>query len=231
MGSAELVSKIRLFGMKDMTGAVMAPFNAMLILRGLKTLELRMDRHCASAMTVARLLENSYGVDKVWYPGLASFEQNALAQRQMAQFGGMIAFELAGGIDAGRAMMNKLQLITRAVSLGDAETLIQHPASMTHSTYTPKNAPHMASARGLCGCPSGLKVSRTLSPIWSKRFLPHPSAPLPKETAMTAHLKSIEQRLLWLSHWMIHNANHIRPKADGIKVGGHQASLRRWCRS
>ena len=157
VGSAELVSKIRLFGMKDMTGAVMAPFNAMLILRGLKTLELRMDRHCASAMTVARLLENSYGVDKVWYPGLASFEQNALAQRQMAQFGGMIAFELAGGIDAGRAMMNKLQLITRAVSLGDAETLIQHPASMTHSTYTPEERAAHGISEGLVRLSIGLE--------------------------------------------------------------------------
>ncbi len=157
VGSAELVSQIRLFGMKDMTGAVMAPFNAMLILRGLKTLELRMDRHCASAMTVARLLENSYGVDKVWYPGLASFEQNALAQRQMAQFGGMIAFELAGGIDAGRAMMNKLQLITRAVSLGDAETLIQHPASMTHSTYTPEERAAHGISEGLVRLSIGLE--------------------------------------------------------------------------
>jgi methionine-gamma-lyase len=113
--------------MKDMTGAVMAPFNAMLILRGLKTLELRMDRHCASAGTIATLLENSYGVQKVGYPGLDSFEQCYLAKCQMAQFGGMIAFELAGGIDAGCSMMNKLQLITRAVSLGDAETLVQHP--------------------------------------------------------------------------------------------------------
>ncbi len=157
VGSAELVSEIRLYGMKDMTGAVMAPFNAMLILRGLKTLELRMDRHCASAGTIAALLEQSYGVQKVWYPGLESFEQRDVATRQMSQFGGMIAFELDGGLDAGRAMMNKLQLITRAVSLGDAETLIQHPASMTHSTYTPEERAVHGISEGLVRLSIGLE--------------------------------------------------------------------------
>lgn len=157
VGSAELVSEIRLYGMKDMTGAVMAPFNAMLILRGLKTLELRMDRHCASAATIAALLEQSYGVQKVWYPGLDSFEQRDVAKRQMAQFGGMIAFELEGGLDAGIAMMNKLQLITRAVSLGDAETLVQHPASMTHSTYTPEERALHGISEGLVRLSIGLE--------------------------------------------------------------------------
>ena len=118
VGAADVVREIRLQGMKDMTGAVMAPFNAMLILRGLKTLELRMDRHCRSAATIAEMLEQANGVQKVWYPGLDSFNQRDLAKRQMAQFGGMIAFELEGGLDAGRAMMNKLKLIIRAVSLG-----------------------------------------------------------------------------------------------------------------
>ena len=135
-GNAEMIADIRRFGMKDMTGAVMAPFNAMLVLRGIKTLELRMDRHCQSAMTVARMLDESPAVRKVFYPGLPGFEQHELACRQMSGFGGMIAFELEGGLDAGRALMNRLQMIRRAVSLGDTETLIQHPASMTHSTYT-----------------------------------------------------------------------------------------------
>ncbi|MEM7637410.1 MAG: aminotransferase class V-fold PLP-dependent enzyme, partial [Pseudomonadota bacterium] len=135
-GSAGMISEIRMFGMKDMTGAVMAPFNAMLILRGIKTLELRMDRHCQSAMTVARMLDENPAITKVYYPGLPGFGQHELACRQMSGFGGMIAFELEGGLDAGRALMNRLQMIRRAVSLGDTETLIQHPASMTHSTYT-----------------------------------------------------------------------------------------------
>lgn len=136
LGTAEDMAQVRLVGMKDMTGAVMAPFTAMLVLRGLKTLALRMERHCATAMTVARFLEAHDAVAAVHYPGLESFAWHALAARQMPGFGGMIAFELQGGYRAGVEMMNRLTLIARAVSLGDAESLIQHPASMTHSTYT-----------------------------------------------------------------------------------------------
>ncbi|SDX82114.1 methionine-gamma-lyase [Ruegeria halocynthiae] len=157
VGSVELVSEIRLYGMKDMTGAVMAPFNAMLILRGLKTLELRMDRHCSSAATIAEILEHTHGVQKVWYPGLHSFEQHDVAERQMSQFGGMIAFELDGGLEAGRVMMNNLRMITRAVSLGDAETLVQHPASMTHSTYTPEERAIHGISEGLVRLSIGLE--------------------------------------------------------------------------
>lgn len=157
VGSAEMVEQIRLYGMKDMTGAVMAPFNAMMILRGLKTLELRMDRVCASAHTIARMLDSTPGVASVHYPALPGFAQYDLAQRQMAQAGGMIAFELEGGLDAGRAMMDRLQLITRAVSLGDAETLIQHPASMTHSTYTPQERAEHGIAEGLVRLSVGLE--------------------------------------------------------------------------
>lgn len=157
VGSEELVTNIRLAGMKDMTGAVMAPFNAMLILRGIKTLELRMDRHCANANVIANLLEDNHAVQKVWYPGLKSFEQYDLAERQMAQGGGMIAFELEGGMQAGIEMMNKLQLITRAVSLGDAETLVQHPASMTHSTYTQEERAAHGISEGLVRLSAGLE--------------------------------------------------------------------------
>jgi methionine-gamma-lyase len=157
VGSAELVSDIRLQGMKDMTGAVMAPFNAMLILRGLKTLELRMDRHCSSAGTVAAMLEGSEAVQKVWYPGLESFEQHDLAKHQMSQFGGMISFELTGGKHAGIEMMNKLKLVSRAVSLGDAETLIQHPASMTHSTYSTEELAEHGISEGLVRLSIGLE--------------------------------------------------------------------------
>jgi len=138
VGRRDDIDLIRMTGLKDMTGAVMAPLNAMLIMRGLKTLELRMVRHCATAMTVARELERHPAVARVHYPGLLSFPQHQLAKRQMPGFGGMIAFELKDGMEGGIDMMNRLNLIRRAVSLGDAETLIQHPASMTHSTYTPE---------------------------------------------------------------------------------------------
>lgn len=135
-GGAEDVARVRLVGVKDMTGAVMSPFTAFLVLRGLKTLALRMARHCQSAQAVAAWLQAHPAVSRVLYPGLAEFPQHELAARQMPGFGGMIAFELAAGDTAGAAMMNRLTMIRRAVSLGDAETLIQHPASMTHSTYS-----------------------------------------------------------------------------------------------
>ncbi len=121
-----------------MTGAVISAFDAFLVLRGLKTLALRMDRHCQSAATLARRIEAHPAVKRVFYPGLTSHPQHELAKRQMKDFGGMIAFELTQGYDAGIRFMDALQLALRAVSLGDAETLVQHPASMTHITYPPE---------------------------------------------------------------------------------------------
>ncbi|KIC22817.1 methionine gamma-lyase [Leisingera sp. ANG-Vp] len=156
-GRAEQIAEIRLVGMKDMTGAVMAPFNAMLILRGLKTLNLRMDRHCASARVVAEFLASHPAVQAVFFPGLESFAQHAVAERQMDQPGAMIAFEVEGGLQGGIALMNGLQMIQRAVSLGDAETLIQHPASMTHSTYTPEERAEHGISDGLIRLSVGLE--------------------------------------------------------------------------
>ncbi|OIQ33436.1 MAG: methionine gamma-lyase [Roseobacter sp. MedPE-SWchi] len=156
-GSAEQIQQIRLVGMKDMTGAVMSPFNALLVMRGLKTLALRMERHCSTAAEVADWLEAHPAVAKVHYPGLDSFDQYDLACRQMALPGGMIAFELKGGMAAGQAMMNRLEMIARAVSLGDAETLIQHPASMTHSTYTPEERAAHGITDGLVRLSAGLE--------------------------------------------------------------------------
>jgi len=158
VGSAEDMAEVRMIGVKDMTGAVLAPFNAMLILRGLKTLQLRVERHAESAMTVAAMLEAHPAIDRVHYPGLESFAQHDLAQRQMNGFGGMIAFELKGGYSAGIAMMNRLNLIRRAVSLGDAETLIQHPASMTHSTYSREEREAHGISEGLVRISVGLEA-------------------------------------------------------------------------
>lgn len=157
VGTQEQITDIRLVGMKDMTGAVMAPFNAMLILRGLKTLALRMDRHCASAVTVAEWLEAHPSVNAVHFPGLESFPQHSVAKGQMDQAGAMIAFEVDGGLQGGIAMMNRLSMIKRAVSLGDAETLIQHPASMTHSTYTPEERAEHGISDGLIRLSVGLE--------------------------------------------------------------------------
>jgi len=157
VGGTEDMARVRLVGVKDMTGAVMSPFTAFLVLRGLKTLSLRMTRHGDSALSAARWLETHPAVARVFYPGLASFPQHTLAARQMASGGGMMAFELKGGHAAGVAMMNRLTLIRRAVSLGDAETLIQHPASMTHSTYTPEERAAAGIGEGLVRLSVGLE--------------------------------------------------------------------------
>ena len=157
IGTAEDMSEVRMVGVKDMTGAVLAPFNAMLILRGLKTLELRVERHAMAAQQVAETLAEHPAIETVSYPGLPSFPQHDLAKRQMNGFGGMIAFELKGGYQVGIAMMNRLTMIRRAVSLGDAETLIQHPASMTHSTYSREEREAHGISEGLVRISVGLE--------------------------------------------------------------------------
>ena len=154
---AELAQRVRLYGLKDMTGAVMSAQDAHLVMRGLKTLTLRMDRHCQSAQKVAELLDCHPATEVVHFPGLPSFPQHNLAKRQMRQFGGMIAFELKGGLRAGVCFMDALQLVTRAVSLGDAETLAQHPASMTHSAYTPEERAVHGISDGLVRLSIGLE--------------------------------------------------------------------------
>ena len=148
-GKKEFIDQVRLFGVKDMTGSVLSPFDAYLISRGMKTLEIRMEKHCANAMKVAAFLESHPAVDKIYYPGLKSFPQYELAKKQMSLPGAMIAFEIKGGVEEGKKLMNNLKLCTLAVSLGDAETLIQHPASMTHSPYSPEE-------RAECGISDGL---------------------------------------------------------------------------
>lgn len=152
-----LAQRIRLQGLKDLTGAVMSPQDASLLMRGLKTLALRMDRHCSNAQAVAEALQAHPAVKRVTYPGLRSFPQYELAARQMRMSGGMIAFELKGGIAAGRRFMNALKLFSRAVSLGDAESLAQHPASMTHSTYTPQERAAHGISEGLVRLSVGLE--------------------------------------------------------------------------
>jgi methionine-gamma-lyase len=157
VGSADDIARIRLVGVKDMTGSVMSPFTAMLLMRGIKTLELRVERHCRSALKVALAIEAHPAVLRVSYPGLDSFAQRDLARRQMAAFGGMIPFEVKGGKAGGIAMMNRLRLVQRAVSLGDAESLIQHPASMTHSTYSAEERAAHGISDGLVRLSVGLE--------------------------------------------------------------------------
>ena len=108
------------------------PFDAWLINNGLKTLELRMDRHCSNALAVANFLEQHQAVLKVNYPGLASHAHHEIAKKQMSQFGAMLSFELKGGYQAGIDFMNRIKLCVLAPTLGDVDTLVLHPASSSH---------------------------------------------------------------------------------------------------
>lgn len=157
VGKEDYIKDVRLLGIKDLTGASLSPFDAFLIARGLKTLEIRMERHCSNAQKVAEFLENHPAVESVLYPGLPSFPQYDIAKRQMDLPGAMIAFEVKGGIEAGKKLLNSLKMLVISVSLGDAETLIQHPASMTHSPYTPEERKASNISEGLVRISVGLE--------------------------------------------------------------------------
>lgn len=115
------------------TGGIMGPHEAWLCIRGLKTLHIRMEKHAENSMKVAEFLESRPEVDWVRYPGLPGHPQHELARKQMSGFSGMLSFEVKGGIEAGRKLMDNVKLCSLAVSLGATDTLIQHPASMTHA--------------------------------------------------------------------------------------------------
>lgn len=114
-------------------GGNQSPFDAWLVNLGIKTLPIRMDRHCDNAMTIARFLEQHPKVERVYYPGLESSPYLALAKKQMRRPGGMVSFDIKGGVEAGRKLMDSIRIFTLAVSLGCVDSLIQHPASMTHA--------------------------------------------------------------------------------------------------
>ncbi|MGY2378268.1 methionine gamma-lyase [Pseudomonas sp. SDO524_S393] len=186
VASQALAQRIRLQGLKDLTGAVLSPQDAALLMRGLKTLALRMDRHCSNALAVAQALQAHPAVAQVIYPGLRSFAQYELATRQMRLPGGMIAFELKGGIDTGRRFMNALKLFSRAVSLGDAESLAQHPASMTHSSYTPQERAAHGISEGLVRLSVGLEdVADLLADV--QQALARCTRTAPRRAPSTAH--------------------------------------------
>ena len=153
----ELADQIRFVGLKDMTGAVLGPQDAYYIIRGMKTFEIRMERHCANAKKVVEFLNKHPKIEKVYYPGLETHPSYEIAKKQMKDFGAMISFELKGGFEAGKTLLNNLKLCSLAVSLGDTETLIQHPASMTHSPYTKEEREAAGITDGLVRLSVGLE--------------------------------------------------------------------------
>lgn len=116
------------------TGSVMSPFDSFLVLRSLKTLAVRMERHCANAMQIADFLEKHEAIEKIYYPGLESHPQHDIAAKQMSSFGGMISVVLKGGLESAISFLERTKLFTLAESLGGVESLIEHPAIMTHAS-------------------------------------------------------------------------------------------------
>ncbi len=124
----------RLGFLQNAVGGISGPFDSFLVLRGVKTLALRMERHCANALAIAEWLERQSAVRRTIYPGLASHPQHALARRQMSGFGGMVTVELATDLAGCRRVLERVRLFTLADSLGGTESLLEHPAIMTHSS-------------------------------------------------------------------------------------------------
>jgi methionine-gamma-lyase len=157
VGTQEFIDKVRYFGVKDMTGSTLSPFDAFLIARGMKTLHIRMERHCENAMQVAKFLQGHPAVKSVIYTGFEDHPQYELIKKQMRFPGAMISFEINGDLEKGKQVMNSVELCVLAVSLGDAETLIQHPASMTHSPYTEEERKEAGISEGLIRLSVGLE--------------------------------------------------------------------------
>jgi cystathionine beta-lyase/cystathionine gamma-synthase len=141
---------------QNSAGAILGPFDSWLVLRGTKTLPLRMAEHSANGMALARFLEPQPSVRRVYYPGLPSHPQHGLASRQMHGFGGMLAFDL-GSLDAARRVLNSVRLIALAESLGGVETLISHPASMTHASVPAERRAALGITDGLVRISAGIE--------------------------------------------------------------------------
>lgn len=132
VGKDKTLMRTKIWTAMKLIGTNCNPWDAWLINNGIKTLELRMDRHCSNAMAAARFLEKHPRVIKVNYPGLESHEDHTIALKQMSAFGGMLSFEIEGGVEAGIQFMNNIKMCVLAPTLGDVDTLILHPASMSH---------------------------------------------------------------------------------------------------
>lgn len=138
-------------------GAILSPFDSYLILRGIKTLSLRMEKHEQSALIIAEFLESHSKVTKVYYPGLKSHPQHDLSRKQMSGFGGMISFEIGGGIKAASKFLSKLKIFALAESLGGVESLIEHPALMTHASISEEDRKKIGISDGLIRVSVGLE--------------------------------------------------------------------------
>ncbi|MDI6047334.1 trans-sulfuration enzyme family protein [Flavobacterium yafengii] len=156
VGDAELIQKIYLFS--RLTGPSLSPFNAWVLSKSLETLAIRLDRHCENALKVAEFLESHPQVNKVKYPFLKSHPQYEIAQKQMKLGGNIVAFEINGGIEAGRAFLDKIKLCSLSPNLGDTRTIVTHPASTTHSKLTVEERLAVSITDGLVRVSVGLET-------------------------------------------------------------------------
>jgi cystathionine gamma-lyase len=159
-GNPELAERIRFI--HNSAGPILSPFDSYLVLRGIKTLALRMRRHCESALRIASWLEERDEVERVYYPGLSSHPQHQTAAKQMSidgvtAGGGMITFILKGGIETSKSFLEKLQIFALAESLGGVESLVEHPAIMTHASVPPELRTELGIADGLVRLSVGIE--------------------------------------------------------------------------
>lgn len=155
LGTKELIKEIRFFTRH--TGPSMSPFNAWILAKSLETLAIRMDRHCQNALAIAEYLEKHDDVLRVKYPFLPSHPQYALAKKQMKLGGGLVTFEVKGGLDQGRNFLNSLKMISHSPNLGDSRTIVIHPASTTHSKLTDEERAEVGITPGLIRIAVGLE--------------------------------------------------------------------------
>ncbi len=153
--NTELADRLKFI--QNATGGILGPFDSFLALRGVKTLDVRMERHNKSAEKIAQWLQNHPKVEKVWYPGLPSHPQHELAKRQMRGFGGMITAVLKGDLEASRRMLSTCKVFTLAESLGGVESLIEHPAIMTHASVPKEQREALGISDGLIRLSVGIE--------------------------------------------------------------------------
>ncbi|MBM7620611.1 methionine-gamma-lyase [Bacillus tianshenii] len=163
VGKKEMIQEISMTTLKDI-GGVMSPFDAWLLIRGLKTLHVRMDRHCDNAEYVIEQLKGHEAIESVYYPGDQNNPSYSIMKKQMKRGGGLISFTIKGGKKEAQKLLNELSLIKIAVSLGDAETLIQHPATMTHAVVPKENREQMGITDSLIRLSVGLEAKED---IWN----------------------------------------------------------------
>lgn len=165
VASNELIEKVKAFARHS--GPAMSPFNAWVISKSIETLDVRMERHCKNALEIAQRLSNLSGISWVKYPFLSSHPDYEIAKKQMSAGGGLVSFEIAGGIESGRQFLDKLKLFSLTANLGDTRSIATHPASTTHSKLSPEQRQEVGISDGLIRLSIGLE---NIEDIWEDIF-------------------------------------------------------------